>query len=149
MPEDDILHRFGWDARPFEQPGEGGNAEVDGGLRLEHSPVAADRCPDRLADHGFAPAHRCLPPVTSRTVPVMYEERSEAKNNATLATSLGSPARPIGTSATFSSQIRCGIASVIAERIRPGAMAFTRTPRCASSLAAALVMPTIPALAAE
>ena len=38
---------------------------------------------------------------------------------------------------------------VIAERIRPGAIAFTRTPRYASSLAAALVIPTIPALAAE
>ncbi|CNJ66436.1 Uncharacterised protein [Mycobacterium tuberculosis] len=59
----------------------------------------------------------------------MYDDRSEAKNSATLATSLGSPARPIGTSATFESQIRCGIASVIAERIRPGAIALTRMPR--------------------
>lgn len=89
------------------------------------------------------------PPVTSNTVPVMYEDRSEAKNTATLATSLGSPARPIGTSASFWSQMRCGIAYVIAERINPGAIAFTRMPRCASSLAAALVIPTMPALAAE
>ena len=66
-----------------------------------------------------------------------------------LATSLGSPARPIGTSATFESQIRCGMASVIADLISPGWIALTRTPRWASSLAAALVMPTMPALAAE
>ena len=31
----------------------------------------------------------CLPPVTSSTVPVMYDDRSEARNSATLATSLG------------------------------------------------------------
>src|SRR4029079_12067657 len=114
--------------------------------------VAADRRPHRLTDDGFlpsAPSHRCRPPVISMTVPVMYDDRSEAKNKATLATSLGSPARPIGTSATFESQIRCGMASVMADRISAGAIAFTRTPRYASSLAAALVIPTIPALAAE
>ncbi len=32
----------------------------------------------------------CRPPVTSSTVPVMYEDRSEARNRATEATSLGS-----------------------------------------------------------
>jgi len=57
--------------------------------------------------------------------------------------------RAIGISASFWSQIRCGMASVIAERIRPGWMALTRTPRWATSLAAALDRPTMPALAAE
>ena len=33
-----------------------------------------------------------LPPVTSSTVPVMYDDRSDARNSATDATSLGSPA---------------------------------------------------------
>src|ERR1700751_785084 len=105
MPEDDILHRFGRDAGPLEQPGEGGNAEVDGGLRLEHSAVTTDRRANRFADHGFASAHRCLPPVTSRTVPVMYDDRSDGRNNATPATSSGSPARPIRNSPTFSSPL--------------------------------------------
>src|ERR1700733_7791225 len=149
MTEDDILHQFAWDAGPFEQPGQSRNAEVDGGLRLEHPAVAADRRPNRFADHGFTRAHRCLPPVTSRTAPAIYDDRSLARNSATLATSSGSPARPIGISASFSSQIRCGMASVIADLISPGWIALTRTPRWASSLAAALVMPTIPALAAE
>ncbi len=73
--------------------------------RLEHSAVATDRRADGLTNDGVAhlhcPPQMCRPPVTSITVPVMYEDRSEAKNKATLATSLGSPARPIGISATF------------------------------------------------
>src|ERR1700753_484346 len=147
--QDDVLYRLGWHTSPFESPGEAGFSYLNSALRLEHSPVATDRGPNRLPDYRFASAHRCRPPVTSRTVPVMYDERSEARNNATLATSLGSPALPIGTSATFASQIRCGIASVIADLIRPGWIALTRTPRWASSFDAALVIPTMPALAAE
>ena len=61
----------------------------------------------------------CLPPVTSNTVPVMYDDRSDARKSATLATSAGSPARAIGISASLESQILCGMASVIADRIRP------------------------------
>ena len=79
----------------------------------------------------------------------MYDDRSDARNSATAATSSGSPARPIGTSASLASQIRCGMASVMAERMSPGWIALTRTPRWANSLAAALVRPTMPALAAE
>ena len=63
----------------------------------------------------FAPArtfddYMNLPPVTSSTVPVIYDDRSDARNTATPATSEGSPARPIGTSASFCAQIRSGIA---------------------------------------
>ena len=39
--------------------------------------------------------------------------------------------------------------SVFAVRIRHGCMTLTRTPRCATSFAAALDSPTMPALAAE
>ena len=120
VAENDILHRVGWDPGALEQPSQSGHPEIDGALRGEHSAVAADRRPNRLADHGLANGHRCRPPVTSRTVPVMYDDRSLARNSATLATSSGSPARPIGISASFASQIRCGMASVIAERISPG-----------------------------
>lgn len=49
------------------------------------------------AGHG----HMNRPPVTSMTVPVMYEDRSEARNSATLAISSTSPARPIGISTIF------------------------------------------------
>src|SRR5256885_732501 len=69
-----------------------GDAEVNGRQRFEHSAVAPDWRPNRFADHGFAYVHMNLPPVTSSTVPVMYDDRSLAKNSATLATSLGSPA---------------------------------------------------------
>ena len=55
----------------------------------------------------------------------------------------------MGMSASLLSHAFCGIASVIAVRISPGCTALTRTPACATSLAAALVSPTMPALAAE
>src|SRR5882672_2886262 len=38
-----------------------------------------------------------LPPSTNSSIPVTKLESSEARNNATLATSSGSPMRPIGT----------------------------------------------------
>lgn len=45
--------------------------------------------------------HMNRPPVTSRTVPVMYDDRSDAKNSATEATSDTSPARCSGISVIF------------------------------------------------
>src|SRR5206468_1410810 len=100
VAEDDVFDCGRVDSGALEQPLERGDPEVDGGQRLEHAAVAADRRANRFADHCVA-HQMCLPPVTSRTVPVMYDDRSLARNNATLATSLGSPARPIGTSASF------------------------------------------------
>ncbi len=41
-------------------------------------------------------SHMKRPPVTSSTVPVMYDDMSEARNRATLATSPTSPARCMG-----------------------------------------------------
>src|SRR6185295_2893301 len=102
----------GGNTRSLEQSLERRHAEIDRRQRLKHSAVAPDRCAYRLADHGIA--HQMyLPPVTSSTVPVMYDDRSEARNSATFATSAGSPARAIGTSASLASQIRCGMTSVI------------------------------------
>lgn len=54
----------------------------------------------------------------------------------------------MGTSASRAAKTSGSIASVMAVRIRPGCTALTRTPWWASSLAAAFVMPTMPALAA-
>ena len=101
VSEDHVADRLEWDTGPFEQSLQRGDPQVHGGQRFEHAAVAADRRPDRFANHNFAQVHTCLPPVTSRTVPVMYDDRSLARNNATLATSSGSPARPMGTSANF------------------------------------------------
>src|SRR5262245_55175822 len=64
--------------------------------------------------------HMNRPPVTSSVVPVIYEDRSEARKSATFATSSGSPARDIGISDIFCSQTCSGMAVVMGERINPG-----------------------------
>ena len=57
VAEDDVLHRLGCESGPLEQPLQRGDAEVDGGLRFEHSAVAPDRSPNRLADQSLS--HAC------------------------------------------------------------------------------------------
>lgn len=51
--------------------------------------------------------------------------------------------------AATSAEVSQRVLAYLVEQLGPGAIAFTRMPRCASSLAAALVIPTMPALAAE
>ena len=150
VPEDDILHRFGRNAGALEQPVERGDPEVDGGQRLEHSAVAADRRPNRFADHGFAGCSQ-VPPAGHLEDGAGHvrrqiggQEQCDAWRPRRARRLVPSASRP-----PSASQIRCGMASVIADRISPGWIALTRTPRWASSLAAALVIPTMPALAAE
>ena len=53
MAEDHVLHCARVDSGALQQALQCGDAEVDGGQRLEHAAVAADRRPNRLADHGF------------------------------------------------------------------------------------------------
>src|SRR5699024_2482067 len=89
------------------------------------------------------------PPAISCTVPDMYEDMSEARNSTTDATSDGSPARPIGISASFESMTSWRIAAVISVLMKPGWIALTRTFLKPTSFAAAFVMPTMPAFAAE
>ena len=121
VPENDILHCFGRNAGSVEQPGESGDAELDGVLRLEHSAVAADRRPNRLTDHGsraaLTGAARRSPRGRFRSCTTTDRWRGTVRPWRPRS---GSPARPIGISANFSSQIRCGMASVIADLIKPG-----------------------------
>src|SRR5262249_4233067 len=48
VPENDVLHCLAGDSGSVQQTTQGGDAEVDGGLRLEHSAVPADRCAYRF-----------------------------------------------------------------------------------------------------
>ena len=87
-----------------------------------------------------------IAPLTEITCPDTYEERSDAKNNATLATSSASPQRRIGTILTISCLTSSGNAKVISVRINPGAIALARMLRAPSSLLRDLIKPMMPAL---
>src|SRR5260370_38545693 len=70
-----------------------------------------------------------LPPSTNRSIPVAKLESSEARNNAPLATSSGSPMRPIGIVDTIRAitSADCRLASGVL--IGPGLTTFERIPR--------------------
>src|SRR3984893_19067297 len=70
-----------------------------------------------------------LPPSTNRSIPVTKLESSEARNNATLATSSGSPMRPIGMVDTIRAitSADCRLARDVL--IGPGLTTFERMRR--------------------
>src|SRR5690348_16952137 len=90
-----------------------------------------------------------LPPSMGMTAPVMKLDRSDARNEASSATSSGWPARFIAAPSTS-----CGKLSMAAcppessVTMRPGQMAFARMPLVPYSTAAALVNAITPAFAA-
>src|SRR5438445_6052856 len=91
-----------------------------------------------------------LPPSMGMMAPVMYAARSDARNDASSATSSGWPAR-------FSAEppTRAGKRSAapfppdIGVSMKPGQMALARMPCSPYSMAAALVRAMTPALAIE
>src|SRR5690606_21632104 len=89
-----------------------------------------------------------IPPSTGSTCPLMYVERSEAKNKQALATSSASPARFNGMFASQPATTFGSSTSVISVRMHPGAMTFVRILRDPSSFATDFEKPMIPALEA-
>src|SRR5205823_5668665 len=87
------------------------------------------------------------PPSTGMIAPLTYEARSDARKAATSATSCGRPPRP---SAAFSRipGVCSGWAPMISVWMKPGQRALTRMPLGPYSMAATLVIPTTPCLAA-
>ena len=88
------------------------------------------------------------PPQATTTWPVTYAIAGEASAAIVSAISSGSAMRPSGMLAIILSSTLAGMARVISDAVRLGAIAFTRT-RGASSSASARVMPTRPPLEAE
>ena len=90
-----------------------------------------------------------IPPSTLKTWPVIYPALSEARKATVSDMSWVLPKCFIGicsVAAAFTLSLRT---SVIAVAMKPGATAFAVIPLLASSLAADLVMPMTPALAAQ
>src|ERR1700730_4731043 len=75
-----------------------------------------------------------LPPSTNSSIPVMKLESSDARNNATFATSSGSPMRPIGMVDTIRAMTSedCRLASGVL--IGPGLTTFERIRRSFKSV---------------
>ena len=89
--------------------------------------------------------HIPSPPSTSTTSPVTNEASSEQRKRTAPATSSGVPSRASGVFARIACCTSSGRTSVSAVWMYPGATAFTRTPRGASSRASDFVKPMIPA----
>ena len=70
VPDDHVLAPTRVRSRCARAALQRGHPEIDGGQRLEHAVVAPDRRANGFTDDGLA-HHRCRPPVTSMTVPVM------------------------------------------------------------------------------
>ena len=81
--------------------------------------------------------------------PVANPARGDARKATAAATSSGVPSRPSGMRVKSFSFCSGVITSVMAVSMKPGATAFTRTPRGASSLADVFVSPITPAFEAE
>ena len=90
-----------------------------------------------------------IPPQQVITCPVIYADKSEARNRAKLATSSGVPPRRRGICSAQAFFTSSGSALVISVMMKPGAMALWRILRTPISLAADLVKPMIPAFDAE
>src|SRR6202453_582182 len=70
-----------------------------------------------------------LPPSTYSSIPVTKLESSEARNNATLATSSGSPMRPIGMVDTMRAITSADCRPTSGVLIGPGLITFERIRR--------------------
>lgn len=90
-----------------------------------------------------------IPPQQWITWPVTYDERSLARNVATLATSSGVPPRRKGICAAHCLRVSSERALVMSVMMNPGAMQLARTPREPSSLAMLFARPIMPAFDAE
>ena len=77
----------------------------------------------------------------------MKEASSEARNRIVLATSEGSPSRPIGWASSIGSLYSSGSSATASVKMVPGATAFTRMPLSAHSTARCLVSPVATNLA--
>src|SRR5262249_28979231 len=101
----------------------------------------------RQVDHGRLAV---VPPSIAMTAPVMNVARSDARNDASSATSSGRPARFSAVLAT-----RCGERSTacgppdISVAVKPGQIAMARIPSGPYSSAAAFVKAMTPAFDAE
>ncbi len=89
------------------------------------------------------------PPSTGMIAPLTNDARSDTRNAATSATSIGSPARPSAAFSSISGNFSRPDAPMISLRMKPGQMAFTRMPRSPYSTAPALVTAMTPAFVAE
>src|ERR1700751_2780206 len=90
--------------------------------------------------------HIDSPPSTGSPMPLRYVDSSDARKPAAAHISLGAPNRPRGMDASIAAQRSAGMLSTI--RVPAfGQRALTVTPNRASSLAAVLVNPMIPAFA--
>src|SRR6266851_2456605 len=77
--------------------------------------------------HIRSPFQTCaLPPSTKSSIPVTKLESSEARNNAALATSSGSPMRPIGIVDTIRAIASAGCPSIAGVSVGPGLITFER-----------------------
>src|SRR5690606_17428276 len=88
------------------------------------------------------------PPSIGKVIPVMKEASSLAKNNTVLATSIGSPRRPIGCRLTRLSTTSFDRESIRGVRIYPGAIATARIPSLLTSEAICWVNSFTPPLEA-
>src|ERR1700735_1705058 len=82
------------------------------------------RCSITLIDQICA-----LPPSTNSSIPVTKLESSDARNNATLATSSGSPMRPIGMVDTMRAITSADCRLTSGVLIGPGLTTFERIRR--------------------
>ena len=78
-----------------------------------------------------------MPPSTNRLCPVTYPDWSEASQAAAAAICSTVPMVPIGTSFTVWARAfgSANFAALMGVSMAPGAMQFTRMPRCAYSSA--------------
>src|SRR5207237_10501591 len=91
-----------------------------------------------------------LPPSMGMIAPVMYPARSEARNDASSATSSGWPARFRAEPPTSAGKRSAApLPPDIGVSMQPGQMALARIPCSPYSMAAALVNAMTPALAIE
>ena len=97
----------------------------------------------------MASGYITMPPSTTRTCPVMYVARSDARKATAAATSCGVPSLSSAICLPRPSLASGVIAAVISVSMNPGATAFTRMLREPSSLATDLVSAIRPAVAAR
>src|SRR5580693_10619810 len=89
-----------------------------------------------------------LPPSTNSSIPVTKLESSDARNNATLATSSGSPMRPIGIVDTIRAMTSADCRLARGVLIGPGLTTFERIRRSFRSVVQVLTKERIAALLA-
>jgi hypothetical protein len=97
--------------------------------RLRFGCTAATRRQAALASRSSLRQICALPPSMDSSIPVTKLESSEARNSAALATSAGSPSRPIGMVDTILSMVSSGCAAVSGVAIGPGRRGAPGTPQ--------------------